>query len=196
MRFGALGPGSCFRVRRFSGRGHNRSRPPGYPGSPTGGLGAGQNEPNPFCNATRMQWAAPVAAHVRLDILSPDGATLLRTLHDQNVLAGFWTLVMGRARCDRHPARGRNHPYRLRATNAAGALLFERTRTATVSCAEVGVEPRTWSGVRHSIADIVCGKRRPRSSTAARAPVLRSSLAAARAIGPPVARPRLLNRNR
>jgi len=110
-----------------------------------------QNDPNPFCTrpgSTRIEWAAPQAAHVRLVVLSSDGTTVLRTLQDGDLVAGLFTLIWDGRDASNVPLADGTYPYRLTATGPTGPILFEATRTATVLCDELEAQPETWSGVR------------------------------------------------
>lgn len=113
-----------------------------------------QNVPNPFCpgseggSFTTIRFATPQAAHVVLGVWSPDGESVVRTLVNGIISAGYYSVVWD-GRNDAGGDLGDGiYPYRLTAVEpASGDTLFEAALAAEVSCA-VGVKETTWGLLR------------------------------------------------
>jgi hypothetical protein len=113
-----------------------------------------QNVPNPFCPApggdpaTMIQFATPQVAEVHLTVWTPDGGTLVRTLVNGNLSAGYHAVAWdGRDELGVLVSDG-TYPYRMLARDPGGsAILFEATLWATVGCA-VPARNTTWGFLR------------------------------------------------
>lgn len=108
-----------------------------------------QNTPDPFCagsvgGITTIQFAMPQSAEIVLDIWSPDGTTLVKTLVNGTFLAGYHAVSWdGRDALGALVAEGA-YPYRPIAREPGGTtVLYDATLVATVSCT-VPSRATTW----------------------------------------------------
>jgi hypothetical protein len=112
-----------------------------------------QNDPNPFCpefhGVTQIDVVAASAAHLELVVLSPDSASVVRTLASTDLPgAGFFSVWWDGDDANGGAVPPGIYPYRVVATELGGGdVIFEDTKLATVACPS-GVEPRTWGGVK------------------------------------------------
>ncbi len=130
------------------GVGHEAAAQPGPPDA----WALEQNDPNPFCPAidgtTSIDFKAPETAHVILVVLSPDSTTVIKTLVDAILSAGFFTATWDGTDDASIPVAPGNYPYRLTAETAGElTILFEDTKVATIACPSA-VEPRSWGGIK------------------------------------------------
>jgi hypothetical protein len=108
-----------------------------------------QNIPDPFCAGslggfTTFEFATPQMANIVLDIWSPDGTTLVKTLVNGTLQTGYHSVAWdGRNELGAPVASGA-YPYRLTAREPGdGAVLYDATLVATVSC-PVPSRASTW----------------------------------------------------
>ncbi len=115
-----------------------------------------QNAPNPFCSATEVAtfilFQSPQSARVELLVLSPDGNTTVRTLVDQILAAGYFTIPWDGKDSNGAALDPGFYPYRLTARNDAGDLLFQDTKIADLSCA-VSTSSVTWAVLKSLYRD-------------------------------------------
>jgi hypothetical protein len=109
-----------------------------------------QNDPDPFCSnpgATRIDFLVPQSAQIELVVLSSDGNDVVRTLMDGMLAVGAFSVVWNGRDANDVPVPNGTYPYRMTATDAQSAVLFQDTKTATVECV-VGVRPDRWGAVK------------------------------------------------
>jgi hypothetical protein len=113
-----------------------------------------QNAPDPFCpgpgngGSTTIQFAMPQAANVVLAVWSPDGTTLVRTLVNGSLQAGYHSVTWDGLDEQGAPVVSGAYPYRLTARAPdTGLILFDETVVATVSCPVPG-KRTTWGLLR------------------------------------------------
>ncbi len=107
-----------------------------------------QNDPNPFCpetGGTEIRLAVEQSSHVLLQVLSPDSASVSRTLIDGLLAAGLHSVVWD----------GRNdggfvlptgvYPYRMVA--GGEEVIFEDIKMATIDC-QTAIQPTSWSRIK------------------------------------------------
>jgi len=108
-----------------------------------------QNDPNPFCpGVTRIEFAVPQAAEVEVVVLSTDGTMVVRELVHGALAAGFFTVAWDGQDSNGVVLADGDYPYRLTALDMGGNVLFQDTKTATLSCL-VSTERSTWSEIKN-----------------------------------------------
>lgn len=108
-----------------------------------------QNDPNPFCGTTVIDFAAPVQADVGLYIWSPDSSTVVRTLIEGLVHAGYYRIEWDQRDDDGFVVADGDYPYQLLALQPESiGVLFEAWLTATVHCDPTPVATESWGRVK------------------------------------------------
>lgn len=107
-----------------------------------------QNDPDPFCpGATSINFAAPQPAEVELVVLSLDGASVLRTLVNEALQAGFFTVIWDGKGAGGSDLADGTYPYRLTARDSVGTIVFQDVRAATLLCT-VPASTAAWSTIK------------------------------------------------
>lgn len=112
-----------------------------------------QNTPDPFCAGapggfTTIEFATPQSADIELEVRSPDGNALVRTLVNATLQAGYHTVVWDGRDGSAVPVPAGIYPYRMTARQPGiAAPLFEAQLLATVSC-PVPADPTTWGRLK------------------------------------------------
>lgn len=116
------------------------NRPKDVPPPPPTSFVLRQNVPDPFCAGaiggfTTIEFALPQLAVVALDVLSPDGSALVKRLVNGSLQAGYHAVAWDGRDALGVPVPTGAYPYRLTARESgSGAVLYETSLTATVSC--------------------------------------------------------------
>ena len=112
-----------------------------------------QNEPDPFCPSdslagTAIRLQLPRAAYIQLEVWSPDTTSVVRTLIEASLPAGFHELIWdGRDVLGEFVDNG-VYPYTMTASDSPGGeVLSEQTLLATVEC-DSPVASTTWGWLK------------------------------------------------
>ena len=115
-----------------------------------------QNDPNPYCSlyaiSTQIDFTAGDVAHVLLAVWNPDSTEAVRTLFDDVVVPGSFSVFWdGKDDAEEFVPAG-EYPYVLTATELGGAaVLFESSLVAEVSCCcSPTTELQTWAQVKNN----------------------------------------------
>ncbi len=107
-----------------------------------------QNDPNPFCVATTIEFHVPQSAEVILSVLSPDSSMVVRTLAAGLFSAGFYTIVWDQTDEEGTSVPDGVYPYHMGARlPELKGILFDSWLIATVSC-EVPIVRESWGRVK------------------------------------------------
>jgi len=112
-----------------------------------------QNEPDPFClddspSGTAIRFELPQAAHIQLEIWSPDTTSVVRTLIEEYLPAGIHELIWDGRDTLGEIVGDAAYPYTMTASDSPGGdVLFEETLVATVNC-DAPVDESTWGCIK------------------------------------------------
>lgn len=115
------------------------------------------NDPERFCNlppespeVTTIQFAIDQTSEVRLEVWSPDTTSILTTLIQGQLAAGYHTRVWSGDDDGGEPLPAALYPIKLIARElGGGAVLFEAMNSVRIECA-TPVEPRTWGAIKRA----------------------------------------------
>lgn len=131
----------------------SQNRPKDVPPPPPAAFALRQNTPDPFCAGaiggfTTIEFATPQSADIQLEVRSPDGNAVVRTLVNATLQAGYHTVIWDGRDVSAAPVPAGVYPYRMTARQPGiAAPLFETQLLATVSC-PVPVDPTTWGRLK------------------------------------------------
>jgi hypothetical protein len=105
-----------------------------------------QNDPDPFCGSTMIQFGLAQVAHVQLAVWNADMTSVVRWLVDGDLPAGLFQVIWdGR---DNNGAKISNGQYSYRLiAEVAGSVVYDHFLVAHQQC-EVPVSPGTWSALK------------------------------------------------
>jgi len=106
----------------------------------------GQNDPDPFCDATRIEFGIAQDAHVQLSVWNAEQSAVVRLLVDQMLPAGLHAIVWdGRDDQGARPPNG-EYAYRIVA-QVDGATVYDSSLMLHVLC-NVAAEQGTWGALK------------------------------------------------
>lgn len=108
-----------------------------------------QNDPNPFCGATAIEFAAPEQADIGLFIWNPDSSDVVRTLMEGLIDAGYYRIVWDQLDDHGIAVPDGDYPYQLLARQPESmGVLFEAWLIATVECDPTSTLTESWGRVK------------------------------------------------
>jgi hypothetical protein len=117
-------------------------------GQPPPAFALRQNEPNPFCGQTRIEFALPIQVQVTLQVWNPDSTQVVRTLIQGVLPAGYHSIIWDGCDDGGTALANGSYPYVLTATEEPGGPpVFEASFRAAIDC-PTPTRTRTWGAIK------------------------------------------------
>jgi hypothetical protein len=108
-----------------------------------------QNDPNPFCGTTVIEFAAPEQADVGLYVWNPDSSDVVRALIEGLLEAGYYRIEWDQLDEYGVAVPDGEYPYQLLALHPETmGVLFEAWLVATVHCEPTPTVNESWGRVK------------------------------------------------
>ena len=108
-----------------------------------------QNDPNPFCGATAVDFTVLEQADVGLYVWSPDSSNVVRTLVEALLPVGYHRVIWDQLDDYGIAVPDGDYPYQLLALDPETAgVLFEAWLVATVECDPTATANESWGRVK------------------------------------------------
>jgi hypothetical protein len=108
-----------------------------------------QNDPNPFCGTTVIDFAAPEQADIGLYVWNPDSSDVARTLLEGLINAGYYRIEWDQLDDNGIVVPSGDYPYQLLALHPeTEGVLFEAWLVATVECDPTATVAEPWGRIK------------------------------------------------
>ena len=112
-----------------------------------------QNEPNPFCGVTVIEFAVPEQAEAGLYVWNADSSEVVRTLMEGLLNVGYYRIVWNQLDDQGIAVPSGDYPYQLLARQPdSPGLLFDAWLIATVDCEPTARRKESWGRIKRGYA--------------------------------------------
>lgn len=107
-----------------------------------------QNDPNPFCGQTRIEFALSISVQATLQVWNPDSTQVVRTLIQGMLPAGYHSVIWDGRDDGGAALPNGSYPYVLTAIEEPGGPpVFEASFRAAIDC-PAPARTRTWGAIK------------------------------------------------